>query len=109
MGVDVTIMRVTRPGSSPRRRRLDPVDAFLDVRDVFADVCRESRLPMVRRADPYGSLILTSAEMPQFVAELTQTLARTEDASVRSVVTEILRLGELCAADADLELHLEGD
>lgn len=109
MGVDVMIMRVTRLGSSSRRRRLDLVDAFLDVRDVFADVCRESRLPMLSRADPYGSLILTSAEMPQFVAELTQALARTEDAPVWSVVTEILRLGEMCAKDADLELHLEGD
>ncbi|GAB1824003.1 hypothetical protein [Herbidospora sp. RD11066] len=88
---------------------MERVDSFPDLHDVFAGLCRESRLPMLRRADPYGSLILTSAEMPQFISELTETLALVTDVPTCDVVTEILRLAELCAADPHLEAHLEGD
>jgi hypothetical protein len=63
MGVDVLLMRVDNPGTSPRRRRLTRADAFLDTADGFARLCAGTGLPMLSRVDPYGSLILTSVEM----------------------------------------------
>ncbi|WP_051760962.1 hypothetical protein [Herbidospora cretacea] len=109
MGVDVIAVRVIRKGTSPKGRRLEVAASFPDVRDVFATVCRESRLPMLRRVDPYGSLILTSEEMPQLLAELTETSTLVHDDPARNAVEQVRALAERCAAEADLELHLEGD
>ncbi|TKK85783.1 hypothetical protein FDA94_24425 [Herbidospora galbida] len=109
MGVDVIVMRVTQTGTSPKGRRFEVAESFPDVRDVFATLCGQSRLPMLRRVDPYGSLVLTPEEMPQLIAELTETLALAGDDPARRAVEEVRRLAERCATEPGLELHLEGD
>src|SRR5690349_4232711 len=69
VGVDVVLNAVDQPGTSPRRRRLTQLDAVPDSRDVFAGICGRSKLPMLRRVDPYGDLILTPSDMHQFMEE----------------------------------------
>jgi hypothetical protein len=108
MGVDVVLMKVRQPGTSPRRRSVTRVDAVLDPAGVFVGICRDSELPMLRRADPYGTLVLTSAEMPQLVAELDTTRQRLHGAGWE-IVTAVLALAERCLADRTTELHLDGD
>ncbi|MER7247694.1 hypothetical protein [Kribbella sp. NPDC000426] len=70
MGVDVVLNAVSQPGTSSRRRRLTRLDGVADSGDGFAGICGRSKLPMLRRIDPYGDLVLTSAEMPQFLDEV---------------------------------------
>ena len=74
MGVDVVLKQVSQPGTSPKRRRLTQVDVVPDGDDVFARICARSKLPMLSRVDPYGDVILTAAEMPQFIAEVNEEL-----------------------------------
>lgn len=102
MGVDVTLWRVEKTGSSPRRWRRHRVGMFLDGDESFARACAGSSQPMLTRVDTYGSLVLSSEEMEQFIAEL-----RTLDIS-DVVVVEILDLAQRCTA-SDHELRLDGD
>jgi hypothetical protein len=64
---------------------------------------------MLERVDPYGDLILSSAEMPQFLEELDHLRAATESAGEREVLMELARLAAVCREDPTLELHLVGD
>lgn len=109
MGVDVVLKLVHQPGSSPRRRSLVGVDAVLDGADVFAGLCVRSGLPMLNRVDPYGTLILTAQDMPQFLSELDAVRGVTGAGSGREVLDAVRRLAERCAAGASMEVHLEGD
>lgn len=75
MGADVVLMKVSRAGTSPRRRKVTPVRAWLtdsgDVLVRFVDRVRGcGQAPMLERIDPYGDLILSPVEMPQLLAEL---------------------------------------
>lgn len=81
MGVDVVLTQVSQPGTSPKRRRLTQLDVVPDPADVFATICQRSTLPLLRRVDPYRDLILTSAEMPQFLDEVQteRALATTDE------------------------------
>ncbi|GHJ35480.1 hypothetical protein [Streptomyces sp. TS71-3] len=110
MGVDVVLKQVNQPGTSPKRRRLTQVDAVLDGSDLFARICENSDLPELNRVDPYGTLILTGQDMPQFIFEV-DTVRRTwtQGAPERDLLDAIRRLAERCAEDVSLELHLEGD
>jgi hypothetical protein len=108
MGVDVVLKQVSQPGTSPKRRRLTQVDAVLDGSDLFARICDRSTLPMLSRVDPYGDLVLTAAELPQFIAEVDAERSRATG-SERELLTDIRRLAERCASEASMELHLEGD
>jgi hypothetical protein len=75
MGVDVVLMKVSRAGTSARRRKVTPMGASLtdsgDVLVRLVDRVRGSgRAPMLERIDPYRDLILTPVEMPQLLEEL---------------------------------------
>lgn len=109
MGVDVSLMRVTQPGTSPRRRRLERVDLVADPADLFARMCSESGKPMLSRVDPYGTLILTSEEMEQFISELEDSRARSASKPLVSLIDEVCALARRCMSDPALELKLDGD
>lgn len=64
---------------------------------------------MLRRVDPYGDLILTAAEMTQFIAELDEELAVSDKAEERDVLERTRCLAERCAVSPSMELHLIGD
>ncbi|MEU8356361.1 hypothetical protein AB0C27_10160 [Nonomuraea sp. NPDC048882] len=64
---------------------------------------------MLERVDPYGDLILTSEEMPQFLAELDYLAGLAETAGEHDVLANVARLAAICREDAVLELHLVGD
>ncbi len=109
MGVDVVLKQVSQPGTSSKRRRLTQVDAVPDGDDVFAAICVRSQLPMLSRVDPYGDLILTTAEMPQLIAEVTEELGIASTPPERELLAGVRRMAERCAAETSSELHLEGD
>ncbi|WP_030508290.1 hypothetical protein [Microbispora rosea] len=111
MGVDAVLMRVEQRGTSPKRRKLTPVAVAPDPKDVFVRVVDQVRghgtHPMLERVDPYGSLILSPAEMPQLLSELARL-----PTSAAQDVEAIRRLEDLarrCAAGPVTELHLDGD
>ncbi|WP_327634444.1 hypothetical protein OHB24_31245 [Kribbella sp. NBC_00482] len=85
------------------------LDVVPDSDDVFVRLCARSSLPMLGRVDPYGDLVLTAVEMPQFVAELDQELAGPLTVAEREVLSAVRRLAERCATNRSTELHLEGD
>ena len=100
---------VDQPGTSSRRRRLTQLDVVPDTRDVFARICGRSKLPMLRRVDPYGDLILTPSDAPQLLEELKAELALTTDDEERSLLTAVSKLAERCLTDPSTELQLQGD
>lgn len=81
MGVDVTLMQVTQRGTSPKGRRLSPLAAVVDRDDVIVWAFRDSGRPMLARVDPYGDLILSRAEMDQFIAEAESLASGTDEAA----------------------------
>ncbi|GGJ46837.1 hypothetical protein [Streptomyces brasiliensis] len=105
MGVDVVLKRVSRAGTSPKRRRLTQVDVVPDGSDVFAGICGRSGRPLLGRVDPYGTLVLTARDMPHFDAERGGAVGAAE----RDVLDGVRGLADRCAVDATPELHLEGD
>ncbi|MFH8487709.1 hypothetical protein [Streptomyces longisporoflavus] len=109
MGIDVELMQVTQRGSSPKTRRVEPVDAVQDEADLFAEMCVRSSLPMLNRMDPYRTRILTAADMPQFIAEVDATRDMVTEQRERQRLQAIRALAERCSAGAGLELHLLGD
>ncbi|MEU1122841.1 hypothetical protein ABZ371_04460 [Streptomyces sp. NPDC005899] len=109
MGVDVVLTRVTRRGTSPAKRQLTTVGVVQDEADLFAGLCVSSRLPMLNRVDPYRTRVLTSADMPQFIAEIDATGGLVEGPRERSLLARIRELAERCAEAGSLELHLHGD
>jgi hypothetical protein len=64
---------------------------------------------MLRRVESYGTLILTSQEMGQFISEVESEVALLDDRSIEGCLKEILRLARMCMENRALELHLEGD
>lgn len=109
MGVDVVLKRVSQPGTSPRRRSLTQAEVILDSSDLFARICAQSNLPMLSRVQPYGTLILTTDEMPQFIAEIDSTQLTVDDERQHALLAGIRELAERCAREESMEIHLEGD
>ncbi|MFF3518735.1 hypothetical protein [Streptomyces sp. NPDC002573] len=109
MGVDVALVRVEQRGSSPRRRRASQVDAVLDLHDKFARLCESSVLPMLSRVDPYGTLILSSNEMDQFISEIEMEFPKVEDPAVKEFLKSALRLARECQEEEAMQLRLDGD
>ncbi|MER6130869.1 hypothetical protein [Streptomyces sp. NPDC001815] len=64
---------------------------------------------MLSRVDRYGSLLLTSLDMPQFITEIDQLRSGAESAEQVAMLDEVGRLARQCGEHGDLELHLEGD
>jgi hypothetical protein len=107
MGVDVILNRVEHYGQSTKKRCHHRIEVLLDDADVFANSCTVSGLPMLSRVDPFKSLILTSAEMEQFLAEVETLQERGSPGG--TVLAQVAHLGRLCLENPDMELHLEGD
>ena len=108
MGVDVVLMRVTSQGTSPKRRRRSQLAVIGDERDVTARKFRDSGKPMLSRVDPYGDLILSSAEMEQFIAEAAPLVIGANEADAAHL-GRILELARRCRDDSGTELHFQGD
>ncbi|WP_455352745.1 hypothetical protein [Streptomyces sp. SYSU K217416] len=109
MGVDVVLMQVHQPGTSPKRRQRQQVDVVLDGADTFARLCEKSQKPMLGRVDPYGTLTLTVEDMPQFISELESLRESVGVASHKSLLESICHLARRCLDDPTLEISLEGD
>ncbi|MFI2435550.1 hypothetical protein [Streptomyces sp. NPDC018693] len=109
MGVDVVLQRVERRGTSPRRRRLTQVEVVPDGSGLFARICGSVGTPLLNRVDPYGDLVLTTAEMPQFLSEIDAARAVARTDTERRLLADIRALAERCAQDTSTELHLQGD
>jgi len=109
VGVDVALLRVEQRGSSPRRRRASQVDVVLDLHDKFARLCESSALPMLSRVDSYGTLILSSSEMDQFIAEIEIEFLQMEDPAVKEFLKSVLRLARECQEEEEMQLRLDGD
>ncbi|WP_432067501.1 hypothetical protein [Streptomyces sp. C10-9-1] len=109
MGVDVVLMQVAQRGTSPKKRRLTTVEFVQDGVDLFSGLCANSTLPMLNRVDPYRTQILTSVDMPQFIAEVNATCDQVKEQRERDILEKIRKLAERCAVAASLELHLQGD
>jgi len=109
MGVDVLLMQVRREGTSSKRHHRSVLDSVPDYSDVFAELCENSGKPMLSRVDRYGSLLLTSQDMPQFIAEVDGLRSGVAAAEQVAILDQIGRLARRCGEDGSLELHLEGD
>lgn len=108
MGVDVVLMRVARQGTSPRHRRLSPLASVGDDDDIIARTFSGSGKPMLSRVDPYGDLILSPAEMDQFIAEAGSLAGGVDETDVGRI-RRVLELARRCRDTPGTELHLQGD
>ncbi|MFI6280079.1 hypothetical protein [Streptomyces sp. NPDC050988] len=109
MGVDVLLMQVRREGTTSKRHHRSVLDSVPDYSDVFAELCENSGKPMLSRVDRYGSLLMTSQDMPQFIAEVDGLRSGVAAAEQVAILDDIGRLARRCDEDGSLELHLEGD
>lgn len=64
---------------------------------------------MLNRVDPYGTLVLSSNEMNQFISEIEAELLRVEDPELKEFLQGVLRLARDCHADKETQLRLDGD
>lgn len=64
---------------------------------------------MLSRVDPYGTLILSSSEMDQFISEIEVEFLRVEDPAVKEFLTSALRLARECREEKEMQLRLDGD
>lgn len=108
MGMDVVLMRVTQRGTSPKRRRLSPLAMVIDDGVVLARAFARSGAPLLSRADPYRDLILSPAEMEQFIGEARPLAARADEAGA-ALIRRVLELARRCRDEPRTELHLQGD
>jgi hypothetical protein len=103
------LIKLHRIGSNSSRWRQEHLEVVLDDGDHFAELCSGCGLPMLERVDPYGSLVLSSEEMEQFLAELA-VLRRQETARPHQVLLDqVGRLASECATGRDLQLRIDGD
>lgn len=63
---------------------------------------------MLSRVASYGDLILSSAEMEQFIAEVAPLVGGANEADTAHL-GRILELARRCRADSETELHFHGD
>jgi hypothetical protein len=108
MGVDATLYRVHKDGTSTRRWRLERLGDVTDVGDVVARLPETHPGRVTSRIKPYGSLVLHPAEMTELVEDLERvkiSLARSDQA----VIDAFIALARQCAAEPESELRLDGD
>ena len=108
MGVDVVLMRVTRQGTNTKRRRLAQLAVVTDDGDVLAREFGQSGKPMLSRVNPYGNLILSPAEMEQYITEAGALIAGADEARADRI-RRVLELARQCRDKPGTELHLQGD
>jgi hypothetical protein len=96
-------------GSNPSRWRQEYLEAALDQGDLFAELCSGCDLPTQERIDPYGSLVLSSEEMDQFVTELSALRQREKARFSGTLLDRIEQLARRCSADSELQLRIDGD
>lgn len=108
MGMDVVLMRVTQRGTSLKRRRLSPLAMVTDDGDVLARALARGGTPLLSRADPCRELILSPAEMEQFISEARSLAARADEAGA-ALIRRVLELARRCRDEPGTELHLQGD
>jgi hypothetical protein len=79
VGLDVEPLGIDRTATNPRRERSVELAVVPDTRFRFAEAVERAQhrgsMPMLDRVDLYGTLELSSDEMPQFLGELNQMLA----------------------------------
>lgn len=109
MGVDVVLVRVEQRGTGPKRRRVSHVDVVHDPQGTFSDLCEASALPMLSRVKPWGTLVLSSNEMDQFISEVETELAQLSDPGAGELLAGVLRLARECREQRMMQLHLDGD
>jgi hypothetical protein len=113
VGLDVELVRIEQVGTSPRRRQSVELAVVGDTRFRFAESVERAQhggsTPMLDRIDLYGTLELSSNEMPQFLDELSQLLAIAVNDQEREVLEAVQRLAERCRDDSNLALRLVGD
>ncbi|WP_405684818.1 hypothetical protein OG204_09830 [Streptomyces sp. NBC_01387] len=85
------------------------VDAILDLHDKFARLCESSVLPMLSRVDPCGTLVLTSSEMDQFIAEVEVEFLQGKDPAMKEFLKGLLGLARECQEKEEMQLRLDGD
>ncbi|GAB2613752.1 hypothetical protein [Kribbella endophytica] len=105
MGVDVILVR---RGAKRSKTAWSVEELVSDSRDVFSNACVASGTPMLGRVKPYGSLVLTSDEMAQFIDEV-ERVHHLVPATDRGIFEDVVRVAKRCEADRATELHLEGD
>ena len=66
-------------------------------------------MPLLDRIDLYGTLELSSDEMPQFLGELDPLLSAAADEREREVLEAVRRLAERCCDDRNLAIRFVGD
>jgi hypothetical protein len=103
------LIRLHRIGSNPSRWRHEHLKVVSDDGDHFAELCSGCGLPMLERVDPYGSLVLSSEEMEQFLAELAVLRRRETARPYQVLLDQIERLAGECATGVDLQLRIDGD
>ncbi len=108
MGLDVVLMRVTQRGTSPKRRQRSPLAMVADEGDVLARAFPASGKPMLSRADPYRDLVLSPAEMDQFIEEARSLIAGADE-TCAGRLRHVLELARRCRDEPDTELHFQGD
>jgi len=64
---------------------------------------------MLSRVDSYGTLILSSSEMDQFIAEIEIEFLQMEDPAVKEFLKSVLRLARECQEEEEMQLRLDGD
>lgn len=108
MPLDILLVAVSQRGTSSRRRTLRTLAAACDTEGELVRLAAASGRPLLAKIDPYGDLVLTSAEMEQLLAELRSLDGATSGTAAR-IVDEVVGLAERCTVDATTELHLIGD
>lgn len=104
MGVDAVLARHGPRDKKTRRPTRENVAYYIDKGDRFVSDCEGTTLPMLIRVKPYGSLVLSSSEMPQFIDEV-----RRLGNGGAPYVEPLVALAEQCSQDPNLWLHLDGD
>jgi hypothetical protein len=110
MGIDAVLRRRDRPGTGPQRESLRDIAVVFGVDEMASLLQRmQGRMPVLSRLDPVRSVVMTSADMPELISELDQTMSGAISDPERQFLSATRALADVCACDRSLELHFDGD
>jgi hypothetical protein len=109
MGMDVSLVHVENPGTSPRHRRPTALDSVFDDNGIVKALCERATSPTLQRTSPWSTLRLTGNDMPQLILELDALRTTADDSATRDVLDAVLALAHRCSDLPGSELHFEGD